>query len=320
MCYSIHMEYGTTLSPRHLEYINVPLKEALKGIDALGFKWLRLACYWEEIERKEAECDFSAVDTLVDFCEQKGIKVLMTIGMKAPRWPEYYVPEWVSEKINIKRASKINTSQPELLTHTLAFIKDAVNHYKKSTAIKAWQVENEPLDPSGPQWLAISPMFLTEEVKLVKKLDKKRSVVINLWGNELSRRRLYPQASEIGDIVGLDLYLRNPVPYLRFLHKYVGPLDSKETIKTIVSDVKKKKKEVWITELQAEPWEPNQLIARRKFPPSFKPQHLKENLQFAKDLKVDKIFFWGYEYWLQQKLLGVPEYWKEAKGVLTSIK
>lgn len=58
--------------------------------------------------------------------------------MKAPRWPEYYFPSWVMDKT------------PEgAREYVLQFIKTVIEKFKKYLCISAWQVENEPLDPSG---------------------------------------------------------------------------------------------------------------------------------------------------------------------------
>lgn len=310
------MQLGASFSHRHLKYLDLEPTQAIKEFSSLGLSWIRLGCYWDETELSPVKFTFQNLDPLIAFCEKEGINVVLTVGMKAPRWPEYYLPKWILQQLSLKRLTKIDAKNDKLLNLTLNYVQKAVTHFKKSSAIKVWQVENEPLDPSGGKWWRISSDFLAEEIKLIRKLDPKRKILVNLWGNELSRRQLYKPAAELADIVGLDLYLRNPIPLMRWFNKYIGPLDSKEKIQQIVKQIQKDGREFWITELQAEPWEPGEIITKKKNPPSFLPKHFKENLNYAKTLGPKVTLLWGFEYWLWRKEKGDLQYWEEAKRII----
>lgn len=305
------MEIGASFSHPHLKSLGFDPLKTLKDYASLPFSWIRLGCYWHEIEKNKGTDDFKQIDELVNFCQKKNLKIVLTIGIKAPRYPEYYLPDWVKERADLSRLSVINNSEEFLTKAVLEFIEKTINHYKNTEAIKIWQVENEPLDPSGEKWWRISPEFLHEEACLVRKIDSSRKILINLWGNELSFRKVYKETVKIADIVGLDLYLRHPVPFFKFFHRYIGPLNSRDKIMEICTEIKKQNKEVWITELQAEPWEPSEITTAKVNPPSCLPEHLLKNFQYGQSLNPKVILLWGFEWWYKQKENGDLRYWNE---------
>lgn len=317
---SAPMEIGASFSHRHLKALGYDPLTALKEFKGLRFKWIRLGCYWDEIENEPGKFSFAALDPLVEYCQRSNINVLLTIGMKSPRFPEYYLPNWISKSSGFRRLTSISTDNKILLEATKNYLKHCVHHFKNNPIIKVWQVENEPLDWSGEKWWKITPEFLAEEISFVRKLDsKKRKILVNLWGNELTKRQLYKDALKEADILGLDLYLRHPMfIFFNFFNRYIGPLDRKEVIQGIFSEIHAFGKDVWLTELQAEPWEPGEIHTRKTNPPSFMPKHLRENLQYAMSLNPSVCLLWGFEWWYDCKQKGDLRYWEEAKAVIGS--
>lgn len=305
------MEIGASFSHRHLKNMGLDPLKAIVEFKKLNLKWIRVGIYWDEVEKIKAKFDFSNTDSLLTFCEKNSLQVVLTIGMKAPRWPEYYLPSWVKPKI--PRFGKIKDSQ-EVAKNVKLFIEKTINHYKNHQSIKIWQIENEPLDNSGEKWWKIDFDLLASEVQLVKKLDKNRKTLINLWGNELTKRKVYKKAVQIADIVGFDLYAKHPIPYLKWFNRYIGPMDSDKKIQNVVNEINDQEKEFWITELQAEPWEPNELTTKSENPPSFMPNQFEKNLKWGKNFNPKVILLWGFEYWYWRKTLGDLRYWNKAKG------
>lgn len=313
------MQIGASFSHTHLKSLGIAPLEALKAFKKLGLTWIRLGCYWNEIENKKGVFNFSKILPLVEYCEKNNINILMTIGMKAPRWPEYYLPEWLLSKTKIRKASTLSTDNSFLFTNTTSFVNNCVKKLKKYKSIKIWQVENEPLDPSGPKWLRISPEMLQKEVESVKKIDPERKILINCWGNELTLRKVYKKILPMCDFLGLDIYLKHPAPILKWFHRYLGPLDSHQKLIQIAEEIKSKGNKLWITELQAEPWEADKIISEKKNPPSFPPNRFAKNLNFVLKLKPDVVLFWGFEYWYWRRKNGDPRYWLKAKETIKTI-
>lgn len=309
------MLIGTTFSHTHLNELGIDPLIAIKELKKLGIKLVRIGIYWNEVEKTPGKYSYEEIEKLIKICEKEHIKVLLTVGMKAPRYPEYYLPDWVLKKTPLKKLAKISKENRFLLDRCLKLIEKTITHFKDSRAIIAWQIENEPLDLSGPKWWKISKDFLEEEIKKARKTDPKRKIVVNLWGNELTKRKLYQSAAELADIVGLDLYLRHPSPFLNWFNRYIGPLDSPAKVKKIINRIQKQNKQVWITELQAEPWEPGEILTKKKNPLSFLPRHFTTNLNYALKLKPDAVLLWGFEYWYWKKNQQDNRYWEEAKKI-----
>ena len=311
------MKIGASFSHRHLKWLGHDPLVAIKEFKTLGLKWIRLGCYWDEIEEVPGNFSFQDLDPLVKFCEKEKINIVLTVGMKAPRYPEYYLPDWLSKQLKFQRLSRMNPASSLLLDTTLNFITHAVKHFKKNNAVKIWQVENEPLDQSGEKWWSIAPNFLEKEIDLVRRLDPIRKILINQWGNELGKRKLYKETTRLADIVGFDIYLKHPIfVFFNFFNRYIGPLDSKEKIARIVQRIKSEGKDFWIVELQAEPWEVGELSAKGDNPPSFLPKDFAKNFKYGKSLKPSAILLWGFEWWYDRKLKGDSRYWNEAIKII----
>lgn len=296
------MKLGTSFSQRHLDYIGLDFDQALLELTQFGFDIVRLGCYWDDIEPKQDTFDFSLTKKMLDACEQAGLDVVLTIGMKAPRWPEYFVPSWLKAR-----------TPAELETSVLHFIERCIEEFKQYTCIKYWQVENEPLDPSGPHEWAISRELLAKEVALVKKLDE-REIIVTFWGNELSKRNLYTQVTDFADFIGIDMYYKVP---LGNTGAYWKPNDSDRKLQKIIAEYPRP---VWIAELQAEPWEPYEVYTEDANPKSINHELLLKNYQRACTLGADTILFWGFEYWLWKREHGDSRMWDTAKDLVRNNK
>jgi len=283
----IIMKFGTTFSHRQLQNLECSVFDALDKAIKLNFDYLRICVYWDEIEKKEGQYNWSQLEKTFTTCQKKKQDVVLTLGVKAPRYPEFYFPNWLKDKdLNNKQ------TQEKILT----FVKKTVEKFKNLSCIKYYQVENEALDPSGLDNLTIPLSLLKKEISIVKKLDN-RKIITSLWGNDLSKRKLLPKLAEISDIVGLDLYYQQFVKKILGKSFYIGPADSQQKMLKLLSKVDQ---EVWITELQAEPWEANEQNYLAKNPKSISPQKIKSFYQKVSQLSVSTIFFWGFEYWFYQ--------------------
>ncbi|MBT4124168.1 MAG: hypothetical protein HN981_05160 [Candidatus Pacebacteria bacterium] len=289
---------GITFSHPHLEHLGLDKQKSLKKALAMNFSHIRLGAYWSEIEKIKNKHDFSDLLEILEQCEKEKQPIVMTVGVKAPRWPEFYWPEYIKEK---------NTENKNTQKNIIYFIKKTVKTLQKFSCITHWQIENEPLDPSGPSNKSISLDFLKQEISLVKKLDN-RPVIINLWGNNFISRKFFQPTEKIADIIGLDFYPKQFVKNILRKNIYInyhGPHQSKSAIKKLLN---KSSKPVWITELQAEPWEKNEQGYLSKNPKSISPQQLEKNIQQASKLPIQEILLWGFEYWLWQEKNGNSEY------------
>ena len=292
--------WGVSFSQKHSQNLGLNWQENyLALLDDLGIKNLRLAVHWDLIEPIDGKYFFEDLDWQIKEAKNHGAKIILIIGMKTTRWPECHLPKWAEDSDKSKQQEKI-----------LRMLKKVVLRYKDSSAVKFWQIENEPLFPFGNcPWR--DEKFLKKEVDLIKSLDEQeRPVIINSSG-EWS---LWLREAKIGDIVGASLYKIIWAKELgRYIHYHLPPVYFQRRawlIKKIFD------KEVICVELQAEPWGPallyNSPLEEQK--KTMNPKQFQKNIEFAKKTGLDTFYLWGGEWWYWLKIEhNDQELWEEVK-------
>jgi GH35 family endo-1,4-beta-xylanase len=320
---------GTSFSDRQCRYLHVNAKKTLKEILRTKFDLIRLAAYWDELEPQDGVYDFSSLDWQIAQTASAQIPIVLTVGMKAPRWPEYFIPPWLLKELRLPKGSDVSR-HAKLRQRTLRFIQAVVERYRDEEMIRYWQVENEPLDRTGPGYWWISPSFVKEEVELVRRLDLQRRPIVMTtvtYPNPLLRRFMYlfmrhdtiDEAFRLGDILGVNVY---PVVGHRWFFKrsyyWTTPEQRKSYLSSILKRSSRDGKPVWVTELQAEPWEPDQLVyIRQEPPPTGDPAIAQQSLEELRALGIKTVLLWGAEYWQFRKTRHRdPQWWGVVQMLL----
>ena len=289
--------FGVTFSTKFSSELGLDWKELYSAIlDDLQVKEIRLPIYWDDIEKEEGKFDFSQYDYIIDEGSKKGVKFIVNIGWRLPRWPECHAPEWTNKKSLAKTQAA-----------AVRMIAEVAEHYKNEEAIIAWQLENEPFfDAFGVCPPSDENFFQIEYAKL-KELDG-RPLIVTATG-ELSS---WMKESKYADVFGTTVYrvvwnkhlgyLRYPIPsWFYKLKAYLAGIKPDNRL---------------IIELQAEPWVPSGNMIylsdqeRRK---SFSPEQFQANLQYAINLDFQKAYLWGVEWWYYQYKNAYKSYWEIAR-------
>lgn len=323
---------GVTYSPKQSGYFAQDWKKVYLSVLEMGFEIVRLGAYWSDIEKEEGIYDFTDLDWQLEEAGKRKIAVLLTVGMKAPRWPEYYIPKWVLKKARLRFGQDVSRD-PYLGDKTLKFIERVVERYRYNRAVQYWQVENEPLDRAGQHYWWIGKKFLKEEVDLVRSLDpRKRPIVVNVatYPNKFLHcvvrlsSPTYPvtNALPICDILGLNIYptVGHKMWWFK-LYFWTHSHERSECFAGIIKRARQHGKAVWITELQAEPWEPGEVVHKGKEEPSTVwPDMIDVAFREIRSLGVDTIFLWGVEYWYFRKEHHHDESWWEKASRILRVK
>ena len=289
--------WGITFSRKFCDEIGIDWKKTYLAIlDDLKVKNIRIPIYWDEIEVKDDEFNFTDYDFMFDEGAKRGVKFTANIGWRLPRWPECHSPKWVA-----------GLEVPVIKEKTVEMLKPVIDHFKDREEIIYWQVENEPLLNSFGICPDGDEEFLKKEVALVRSLDK-RPILVTASGELSSWRKEWG----IGDMFGTTMYrvVWNPITgYFRY------PLPA-SFYKFKASFLKLKPENMIISELQAEPWVPKGTLA--ELPPSesnksFDLKQFEANLQYAINADLNQCYLWGVEWWYLRKLNGSSEYWDLAK-------
>ena len=294
------VQYGVTFSKPFAEHLGLDWQETyLALLDDAGAKRVRLSSYWTEIEAERDSYSFEDLDWQIEEAEKRGVKVVLSLGQKQPRWPECHIPEW-AEKLN----------KYERQEELIGKITKVVERYKYKENIVAWQVENEPFLAFG-ECPKLDKNFLDREISLVRSLDS-RPIIISDSG-ELGT---WYSAAKRADILGTTLYRIVWNGHLGYVHYPIASISYriKAAIIMYITGVEK----IIIVELQAEPWGPKMIIDTplEEQYKSMSPEQFRENIEYVKKIEFSEAYLWGGEwwYWLKTKK-GDDRIWEEAKIV-----
>lgn len=307
---------GTSFARWRAEDLGLDYREAFSRICAMDFAVIRLSASWREV----AEFGWAHLDWLMGHAEQVGQPVVLTVGMKALAWPEFYLPEG------------LDPADPAVQASAISHIGETVPRFAGHRTLVAWQVENEPFNRSGPQARWLPRRVVRREAQRVRLLDDRRPIVVTTFGhfaegldkasshNQTEWRRRFrlvlPAEREAlsvlrrGDILGVDVY------------RSIGWVDSagEAQVGRALDDqlqwvsrwqriAREQGKRFWVTEAQAEPWE-----ARREThadPLTVAPADIPTLVSELSSLDVETVLLWGSEYWLWREHHGDPR-WMEA--------
>lgn len=193
---------GTTIDDAAMNQPGMTPDKLMDRAKSLGYNTVRLGAYWDMIQPSaDGKPDFSRLDALMAAANKRGLRVVLTVGAKAPNWPEFHVPGWAMPA-NVKDPC----SSDAFRAATLNFSKLVSARYADNPALAMWQVENEPFDPSGPKKGVMRPEEVAAEAAILRKADGgKHPLMINVWSDG-DRRPQLQQAFRLADIVGLDVY------------------------------------------------------------------------------------------------------------------
>lgn len=295
------LSYGATFSPEQARELGLDWQTVFTAAnDELGIRRWRLAAYWDQVEPLPGDYAWQELDWLLAETEARGGEAILAVGGRLPRWPECHFPAWVKDLTKSEREDKI-----------LNYIAQAVERYKDSPSLKAWQVENEPFLSHFGECPELDPAFLDQEIALVRRLDPSRPIVVTDSG-ELS---LWVPAARRADIFGTTMYRDTYSESLkRYIHYPIAPgfFRAKRNLASIFASPKD-----WIViELQAEPWAPvpYQQVEQAERDRTMSPAKFAEMMEFARQAGFKEFYLWGVEWWYWEKeRQGRPDFWLAAE-------
>ena len=294
---TVEPRFGVTFSWMYAQELGLdPLETYRALVDDLRVGSVRLPIYWSDVQLTPDQYDWALADQLVALSEDRGVDLTVVVGMKVPRWPECYIPDWAEVLSESSRQQAL-----------LAFVEIAVVRYRDSSAVVRWQVENEPFFPYG-ECPTISVAQFTQEVDLVRSLDD-RPVQVTVSG-ELGP---WQDSAQAADVLGISLYRQT---WNDLFGYFVYPLTPEYYFfraQLVEDDVS----QVIVSELQAEPWFPQPIQSRPlvDWYDSFTGEMLEHNVAFAREVGAAEVYLWGAEWWYALKQAGDNRLWETARGI-----
>jgi hypothetical protein len=294
---------GVSFSTYYSQYLGFdPLEVYDAVLNEMDIDVIRIPVYWSQIESADNQYDFSSLDYIMQRAQEENIEVTLAIGAKVPRWPECFVPSWITD-----------TGSDEYKSQLFSMLETVVNRYKDNTALSRWQVENEPFFPFG-ECATPNPNLFKQELDLVRKLDAFHEIQSTASGEHA----LWFLRTRNIDILGVSLYREvwnDQVGAMAFPYQPIIYI-----LQSALADILTDK--VVISELQMEPWLHEDIHSTQmsitELSNLFSAEDAMDNYYFAKKIGASEIYFWGVEWWYFLKINGFDGLWQQGIEIINN--
>ena len=297
------LQLGVSFIPDYAQSLGLNPQATMDALLNIGVKQFRLVSYWSDMEPAPGQYDFSQLDWEFQKAEAHHAKIILTLGLRQPRWPECHAPGWVNMN------APDSQWQPQLET----FMQKVVERYRNSPSLQSYQVENEYFLGGFGICTNFDRQRLVSEDNLVRKLDPSHPIIIGRSNNALG----FPTGQPQPDMFGISVYKR--VWDGNFSHRYLE-YPQPAWFYGFLAGVQKifLHKDMMIDELQAEAWPPNgqtiQQTSLAEQNKSLNAQRLKDRFAYGEATGMRSIDLWGAEYWYYRaQILHDPSLWNVAK-------
>lgn len=305
---------GFSFSPAAIVDGQKPEQALARLLKMLQPDIVRLPVYWSTVAPSATSLDYSEVDRLIATVQahnaRKGARqtqVVLVVGARNLVWPEVYLPNWVE-------TSKAHRLDSLLKTPSYRnYLETTFRRYADLPILRAWQVENEPLDNATLATVtsgALPASMVRSEVELLRSVDLVHEVVVTTFNSShviLDVRGSSPlawlfehlpgakpvghpaQALTMGDTLGLDLYVVTESTPLDTITASTRITWKEESLDFWQTQAQKYGRALWVTEMQATPW-----IGTTGFTES----DLLSSALAYRGHGVSVYLLWGVENWL----------------------
>lgn len=325
--------YGVTYSFEQAGWYGLnPRMTYIKLLDEVGLEWVRLPFFWDQMvdEGGNFNKNFDDLKFAVLEAEKRNIKVVVAMGAKTPYYPEYHLPE--STKARLVSGNKIGINHP-IAQDVLMIDRRVVEELSKYSSISHWQIENEPFTPGGNGW-TVDLSLIAEELNTVRAADsKKRPIILSHVGPAVFdlRWKMLLAILEDGDVLGVNAYFKTQAPHLVSLNTlgkhltlpwpkdFSWPVQSwgvfSPNFEGIKKEAAKKGVDLWVLEMQAEPYIRTLEDARRvEF--VFSTIDVIGASDFLRDSRIESVGLWGAPFWMFRDSAGDSSWLTAIKSLV----
>lgn len=298
--------FGTSFSIKRAEGFGLDWKTNFTALlDDLKIRKFRLMSYWDTGEPTPGNYNFGDLDWQISEAAKRGAKVTLSIGLRQPRWPECFQPDWATRLIKSARDQAL-----------LNYIRTVINRYENNSTVESWQLENEAYNTwfgiCGP----VDDERIHREFDMVKSISHK-PLTMSL-GDQYGLPIRQPTADAFGYSVYRIVYDRSGPGFYVNLSTPLWYHKLRAFVLTAIWH-----KPLFIHELQLEPWGPADI---RRMPiseqdKSMSVEQVHSNIRFARQIGFDDVYTWGSEWWYWRKeKLHDPSIWNAVQQEINDSK
>src|SRR4051812_32096004 len=89
-------QLGVSFIPDYAASLGLDPQQTMDSLLGIGVKHFRLVSYWSDMEQTPGRYDFSQLDWQFKKAEARHAKIVLTVGLRQPRWPECHAPNWAN--------------------------------------------------------------------------------------------------------------------------------------------------------------------------------------------------------------------------------
>lgn len=308
---------GLNFSPVQCDYLGLGnIFDAYRKILDLNPDALRLATY----PTRPAE----ETHRLLQEAKDRNIKVILAVGgIKYPRWPEFFSNEELQTHLNSSAPTVIGDEKLvyDKVNSQLQHNLKTFNIYPNITHLQAGNESANQVEVAGK--VTESPQLLKKELEIIAVQKKPGQKTLTTFAFPLGQipfmpdnpKRILTEYMEFVDSVGIHFYSKVP-------HRFLGYLTAGETDYKRAEDWRvageHAAKEVWATEVQAEPFESNSAVhIKNRTYPSSNPERMINLVTELTKRGYNRQLLWGSEHWIWHANQGHNEWidaWKELQN------
>jgi hypothetical protein len=270
---------GFSFSPAAVPPGVDPVQALATLLSTLQPDLVRLPIYWSTVAPTPTSLDYSEIDQLIATIDahnstkgSRHTQVVLVVGARNLVYPEVHLPDWLN-------TSNVHAIDKLLKTASYrTYLETTYRRYASLPLLRAWQVENEPLDNASLNTLtngAIPASTIRSEVNLLRSIDLVHEVIVTTFNSShvtLDARAASPlawlyahlpgaqpaghpaQALTMGDTLGLDLYVVTESTPLDVVTASTRIAWKEETLDYWEGQAQSHGRALWVTEMQASPW------------------------------------------------------------------
>ncbi len=87
------LEQGVSFIPAYASSLGVNPEQTMDALLDINIRHFRLVSYWNQLEPQPGQYNFSELDWQFEKAERANAKVILTLGLRQPRWPECHAPQ-----------------------------------------------------------------------------------------------------------------------------------------------------------------------------------------------------------------------------------
>jgi hypothetical protein len=198
--------------------------------------------------------------------------VVLVVGARNLVYPEVHLPDWLDTRDVHKLDKLLKTASYR------TYLETTYRRYATLSLLRAWQVENEPLDNASLNQLtngAVPASTIRSEIDLLRSIDLVHQVIVTTFNSShvtLDARASSPlawlyarlpgakpaghpaQVLTMGDTLGLDLYVVTESTPLDVVTPSTRIAWKEETLDYWQGQAQDHGRALWVTEMQASPW------------------------------------------------------------------